>query len=159
MFELKSPEEFFSYIKDTHKQEKLKNYKLSDLFFLIMSLNHLREWIAPGYKPKYDDKTDSFKWPVADTKEKQFSKFIYEQNEFQTIRKLCNGTKHLSKQTPKTTVDFGTTLAEWENLSEIRNVAQGFPLRYFVDGVDAHITLESVICLYESWFEKREPWV
>lgn len=148
MFDLKKPEDFFYYIKITIDRSESNGYRLSDLLFLIMSLNHLREWIAPGYN-KYKNQ-----WPEANTKEKEFSKFIYETEEFKLIRKLCNGTKHLSSSTPSTHVKFNDLVMDWKDISEVRDISKGYPTNYFVEDKDIGTILSSVVNMYEEWFKR-----
>src|SRR3546814_16688684 len=59
-----------------------------------MGLNHLREWIAPGYS--FDNKKRLLPEPRNDAQ--AFSKEIYECLEHKIVRELCNQTKHLGKE-------------------------------------------------------------
>ncbi len=85
-FHLTSANDFFYCLESTlarYKKSKVK--RVEDLFFLVMGLAHLREWIAPGYKYKQTAKT------VA----QHFYNDIYKIEDFKTVQALCNGIKHL----------------------------------------------------------------
>lgn len=75
MFDLNTAEDLFFYIQDSMKKYLANKHKnVSDVFFLIMALNHLREWIAPGYHPRFNDKSKSNEWKETNNGAEIFSK-------------------------------------------------------------------------------------
>jgi hypothetical protein len=123
------------------------------LLFLIMALNHLREWIAPGYKP---DRNGN--WPPANTAEKRFSQDIYDNcYEFGTIRELCNKSKHL-KQIPELIhTEYDTLFDDWSDIDSVPDFDKGPATNYFVDGENVINLIYTVIDFYNTeWFERSE---
>ena len=89
VFDIGDAREFFLSIKGTYdRSREIKVKSTEDVLYVIMGLNHLREWIVPGF-----DKIKG-EWPVADTPEKEFSKCVYESREHNIIRNISNMTKH-----------------------------------------------------------------
>ncbi len=64
IFDLNTLEEFFQSICRILEQYKVSTAKnIEDLLYILMGLNHLREWIAPGYdwkKPPKEPKEEFF---------------------------------------------------------------------------------------------------
>ena len=121
VFDLFSAQEFFRSIKESYDDYKARG-SMRDLMYVIMGLNHLREWIAPGYK--FDHKRQ--RWPKAIMPEQIFSRMIYSLQDFKLLREVCNKTKHMTKKI-STAVEYGPTLAEWESLASVNSLARGYP--------------------------------
>jgi hypothetical protein len=152
IFDIKTSKDLFFHINRTMKDYCDENEKDAiKLLFLIMALNHLREWIAPGYK-----KDRGGNWPLADTPEKQFSKNIYDNcPEFDTIRKLCNKSKHINLD-PRTGSMHTLTIDDWTGkIDDIADFDNGPATDYFVDGGNVIDIINTVINFYKTeWFEK-----
>lgn len=151
IFDINNAEELFFHIDRTMKDYCAEKEKDAvKLLFLIMALNHLREWIAPGYKP---DRHNN--WPATDTPEKQFSKNIYINcTAFETIRKLCNKSKHITRN-PRTDSEYGLPIDDWKDFDSVKDVDKGPAKNYFVNGENVINIMKKVINFYETeWFEK-----
>ncbi len=154
-FDINSAKDLFSLIKITMKDFCNKEEKdAAKLLFLIMALNHLREWIAPGYKPNNGN------WPPANTPEKRFSQNIYVNcPEFDTIRELCNKTKHFrEKRNPKIThSEHNPLVDDWKDFDSVKSVDKGPVMNYFVDGENVINIMGAVINFYNTeWFERNK---
>lgn len=157
MFDLNSPKDLFFYIKDS-MQKYLANdeKKISDIFFLIMALNHLREWIAPDYNPTRNKTTEELEWKDPKNKAEIFSKNIYSQENFSKLRKICNGTKHLSKSSPPTSFSYDLPIDSWDNVDSVKDFDKGPPSGFFVGRDSLETILISVIDYYDNqWFNKK----
>lgn len=144
MFGLNSPDDFFFYIKRTvEHQAHSKEKRVNELFFIIMGLNHLREWIAPSY---------DYRSP-AQTPEQQFFNEIWELSEFKKINKLCNGTKHLSIA-PPTEAKYGLNIDDWYSIDDVLDFDNGPPKQFLVDETDIEDIINAVVeFYYENWFK------
>ncbi|MGR3301247.1 MAG: hypothetical protein ACUZ8I_01970 [Candidatus Scalindua sp.] len=152
IFDIKTPKDLFFYINRAMKDYCGENEKDAiKLLFLIMALNHLREWIAPGY-----NKDSRGNWPPANTAEKQFSKDIYELPVFDTIRKLCNKSKHVNRD-PRTGSMHTLNIDEWKDFDSVASVDKGPATNYFVYGENVIDIINTVIDFYKTeWFERNE---
>jgi hypothetical protein len=103
IFDLKTSEEFFSTVLRVYDRYQQSNAKdVEDLLYVLMGLNHLREWIAPGY---------SNTTPPG-RPEEIFYNEIWKTFSFRTINSLCNRTKHLkrfARPLPRRTIFHLTT--------------------------------------------------
>ncbi|MBI5120001.1 MAG: hypothetical protein HZA67_03280 [Rhodospirillales bacterium] len=130
---------------ESYRQGHIKSTE--DLLYIILGLNHLREWIAPDY-----NKTKS-KWPPADTAEKTFSKAVFENHDFGILRSLANGTKHA--KAVETGYAGGAPMDDWGDFDSVANVDKGPPTAHFVDERPIEELVAPVIQLYENWFSGR----
>ena len=147
LFDITSPEVFFDSILRVRTRYASKKTKhIEDLLYMIFGLNHLREWIAPGYDYKKEGESTK--------PEHIFFKQIWELKEFQTIRSICNHSKHLCKPKYGTTItNFSGLLADWDDLQSVTTLAEGTPVSYFVDGNNILQQIDPVIDFYKSkWF-------
>ena len=81
IFDLKTSEDFFNTILRVYDRYQQSNTKdVEDLLYVLMGLNHLREWIAPEYNYK----------TVAEKPEEIFYNEIWETSSFQIINSLLN---------------------------------------------------------------------
>ena len=149
LFDIQSAKSFFDSIVNVRKKYSSGNTKnIEQLLYIIMGLNHLREWIAPGYKHKNSPTKP----------EHHFFKKIYENQEFKKIKSICNRTKHLSESPYQTTVQHSDKLADWDNLSAAKTLGSGVPIDYYVEGRNVLDSIDEVIDFYNSnWFSIPEP--
>lgn len=154
IFDINSAEGLFFLINRTMKRFSHEHEKdVTELLFLIMALNHLREWIAPGYGRDRDGN-----WPDPDNDGEQFSQDIYDKcPEFETIRKLCNKSKHIKRNSPNTHSEHGVFVDEREGkIDDLLDFDKGPAINYFVDGENVIDIINTVIDFYKTeWFEKK----
>ena len=147
IFDISTPLDFFSSIEQSfkkYKTEKTKSIEL--LLYVIMGLNHLREWIAPGYN--YEDP------PANDAEE--FYRLIYSESSYKTINALCNRTKHLNTRDINTSSSYGIPFDKWSNFDSVRNIDKGPVTNYFVDDINITEIINDVIDFYKKeWFKKK----
>jgi len=150
IFDINNAKELFFLINKEMKNYYCKKEKdVAKLLFLIMALNHLREWIAPGYNKV------SGKWPATIKPEEQFSEKVYSLPEFVTIRKLCNNSKHITSTPPKTNSTHGLPIDEWSDFDSTMSVDNGPATNYYVDGKNVIDILVTIIDFYKKeWFDK-----
>jgi|ERR1700730_3945365 hypothetical protein len=149
IFDIESPEELLDLVEHKFKLYCEAAVKApEDILFIIMIVNHLREWIAPGYKPKKDGT-----WPNADSPEKCFSQKVFKDTNFEVIRNLCNGTKH-AKKMKNTGTKYEPNLFAWPNLFAVRNIFMGVPTSYLVDGQPIENYVKPILDMYLEWFRK-----
>ncbi|SRR6266571_4320371 len=149
IFDLVTPEQFFEVVRRVFARYRdLRAKSIEDLLFVLLGLTHLREWITPGYDYKANI-------TPSDPAE-QFSKWIYEQPSFGTVRALCNRTKHLRASPHRTSVAYGLNIDDWPDVDAVTSFDDGAPSGFFVDGVDVIVVIDEVISLYEvDWFSKQ----
>jgi hypothetical protein len=149
MFDIDQPSELFAMLRERFQQYRDGAEKSTeDAIFMILVSNHLREWIAPKYSKK--NKT----WRVAKNDAERFSRKMYDNENFEIVRTLANGVKHLTASTTKT-LDLGGA----EGLAVIGRVGgakvlKAIPAVHYVDGKDLTEVLGPVIELYGTWFER-----
>jgi hypothetical protein len=148
LFDINSEEIFFEIIKNSfikYKTEKDKSIEL--LLFIIMGLNHLREWIAPGYAPF----THNGNINVPKTRYEQFSNDVYITHEYKIVRKICNKSKHL--KCSSTLSNHTLSSDESPNVDEVGNCDNGLIASYMVDDRDITEIIEKLILIYQTgWF-------
>lgn len=148
IFDIKTSEAFFHSIKtsfDKYKKSKEKN--IESLLYIIMGLNHLREWIAPGYN--HED-------PVAIMR-KAFYNSIWSENSFQIIRCLCNRSKHLNETERNTSASHNRPFDEWTDINSVRDFDRGPATDYFVDDKNIIEVVDAVVKFYETnWFDNHQ---
>jgi len=147
IFDIYSPEEFFYSINnawENYKRSKQKSVEI--LLYVIMGLNHLREWIASGYDPK--------KTPTND--EEKFFQSIFNKASFKVINSLCNKTKHLQRMKENTSSEHNVPFDEWSDIDAVRNWDKGPASDYFVDGINIIEIINEIIGFYRmEWFKKK----
>ena len=146
MFDVQTPEEYFFHIQQSiTNYQKSKNKSIERLFFILNGLNHLREWIAPNYKPKYP----------AQNKGEDFFNLIWKFEQFKTINELCNGTKHFDCAPANTKGIYGLPIDEWDSVDDVQNFDEGPPIAFTLNGIDVLIYIREVLDFYEhEWFSK-----
>lgn len=134
-FDINSPEAFFYSIK--HQVSVLRQAKEKETFrllYIIMGLNHLREW------------------GTADGRD------FFENESFRIINALCNYTKHLRplRQNIETAYELEGNMLEWQDVLAVQNVFLGPPTAYFVDGRNIMEIIDEVLLVYEKkWFSTQ----
>lgn len=105
-----SPDEFFYTLVHTFTRfQRDKAKERTDLFYLIMGLNHLRESVAPGYRHSAPAKT-------ADEK---FHNYIHDHcPELRIMNTLCNRAKH-DVSSLKTSVKYDLSMSDWPSISSV----------------------------------------
>ncbi|MDT7043075.1 hypothetical protein [Candidatus Nitronereus thalassa] len=145
-FGLEGPEELFKEIQSAVSEYSSRPSERL-FFFLIFSLNHLREWIAGSSSKemmKKNPQNDSL------SKGELFFFDIWNLNEFQIINSLCNRGKHfLSKSTA-----LRTSKIQGLNC-RTGKVSDSLDQEYFlIDGVDSRDIFHPVVKKYHLWFKK-----
>ena len=154
IFDINSAGSLFFLINRTMERYSGEQEKdVTELLFLIMALNHLREWIAPGYGRDQDGN-----WPIPRNNGDQFFLDIYNKcPEFQIINKLCNSTKHFRQITQNTHSEHGLPINEWSGkIDDVADFDKGPAINYFVDDENVIDIINTVIDFYKTeWFEKK----
>ena len=146
MFDINSPEAFFRAICRNASDLRNRSAKATDrLLFVIFGLNHLREWIAPGYRPR-----------GSPTNEKErFYESIYSCPSFELINDICNHTKHL-KPIGSERTGYGLNIDDWSDIDSVESFDDGPPTSYEIDGKDVLEAVEEVIAFYQQrWFDRH----
>ena len=149
IFDIEEPSQFFDSILrvfERYKSSRAKN--VEDLLYVIMGLNHLREWIAPGYRPDTMPQSSA---------ESFYAEIWDEEPNFQTMNALCNRTKHLASVKAQTSSTHDLDIDEWPDVDSVRSFDLGPASGYQVDGRDVSEVCEEVIAFYQArWFAKNE---
>lgn len=133
--------ELFELICQKYNEVKEKSsMKLEEAYFLIFSLNHLREWIYPGYRPSNMPKNDE---------EKKFQ-IIYESSDFQIINDLANHTKHL-KNIQSGSIRRYQMIDDWPSLDDVGLISIGH-VEYKVEGKELVEVIKNVIHVYNQTY-------
>lgn len=145
-YDIESAEQLFNLLKVVARNfTSVRGKRTQDLLFLVFGLTHLREWIAPDYDPKNP----------AVTSEELFYQRIFELQEFNVLRSLCNRSKHMSSSRTAMGTLYGSKVDDWPDVDSVMNVDRGSPTAYFVDGHDVEDVIRAVIRFYdEQWFQK-----
>jgi hypothetical protein len=154
VFDISDATQFFGAIERCFQRYQSSREKSTeDLLFVVMGLNHLREWIAPEYKPKCgpDPNVDG-SWPLTDTPEKEFSREVYRNDNHKIIRKVCNGTKHAKRISHTTATEHERNVLAWSDFLAVADVYKGPPIAHLVDGYPVERYIEPLIALYRTWF-------
>jgi hypothetical protein len=154
-FDIESAKDLFDVAEQRFERYCAGSTKSAeDLILIIMIVNHLREWIAPGFGKKYDKKSKTWTWPVANSEAKKFSRKVYEHANFDLIRKLCNGTKH-AKTVNKADTQYEENIFAWPNLFAVKNIFRGVPVSHSVDGKPVDALISPIMEMYRDWFHPQ----
>lgn len=142
MFDV-SPEEFFYTIVHAFTRFRSARAKeRADLFYVIMGLNHLREWIAPGYTHKKPAKTQA----------EEFYNEVYTCPEWKILNALCNGAKHTGESVA-TDVKYDLPISAWPSFSGVVRFSKGPPSAFYCESRNIEEVFEAVIMFYQArWF-------
>ena len=142
LFELHGSRDLFEEIKLAMVDyDSAPNSRL--LLFLLFSLNHLPEWIAGESYERLKKRQDSGERLLPN---QIFCLSLGQMQDFNTIRKLCNRSKHYKIQRGAiTSVTEGMTCDSpcTDSLDQVY---------YLIDGVDSRTILQSVMLEYHNWF-------
>lgn len=142
VFDIGDGQQFFDSIERCYTFYRSQEIKSTEaLLYIIMGLNHLREWIAPGYDTSTAPRTE----------EERFSRMVYDDPDHVVIRMLCNATKHATRQVNTGTDHEGNVLA-WPDFLGVADFFKGPPVAHFLDGHQIEVHIEPVLALYRSWF-------
>ena len=156
-FGLQTPEDLFREIDSALTAFKTpKGTNNQTLFFLLAALNHLREWIAPGYKPNTDKNGNLRNTPK--TAGEKFYVLIYENPEWRLINELCNGYKHCLPSESVQDDNASSLMADMHSLTGVNSLSHGHSQCYEVNGRGVVEVMETVRDFYQKeWFEKQNP--
>ncbi len=140
IFDIDGPRELFAmldhrfrdYCDDDEKADE-------DVVAIVVWVNHLREWIAPGYEPK--KKNGQCVWPKADTPEKLLSQEVYDHPSFKVVLDICNALKH-----------HDGALLRIVTETKYENEEPGIPSAHLVNGRPFEDYIEPVMAIYRRWF-------
>lgn len=146
MFDLNSPDALFrAIIRNANNLRDQPAKETDRLLFVIFGLNHLREWIAPGYRPKGSPTNEN----------ERFYESIYSEPSFQLVKKICNHTKHLGMIESEKT-KHGLKIDDWPDFDAVESVDSGPPTGYEVEGRCVLEAVDEVIEYYKrNWFDRR----
>ena len=144
-FELKTSSDLYKKAKSEYENfcENPNDY---DLFNLITSLYHLREWIHPLKQDTYANKNKS-EYSI----EELIHSNLHENENYQIIRLLCNNSKHFNniKITERTEVSNGFQFG-------LNTFGDSFGQRnYLVDGQDLRSIINKVFKIYDTYYEDK----
>ncbi|HBF39190.1 MAG TPA: hypothetical protein DDW50_17955 [Firmicutes bacterium] len=158
LFDIISARVFLNSLEIEINRYKLdKEKSAGQLLYIIMGLNHLREWISEGYT-HYNRKkgiTEDNRPPQKSSE--YFYEIIWNQESFRIINELCNFSKHheegkkfLVRETESIHIK---NVDEWEKVSDALNFGDGPVKQYLVNGKDIIEILEEVLKYYQKeWF-------
>lgn len=156
-FGLQTPEDLFREIDSALTVFKTPTGTNNQtLFFLLAALNHLREWIAPGYRPN-PDKNGNPKNPPK-TAGEQFYVQIHKNPEWSLINELCNGYKHCLSSGSVQNDNASSWLNDVHSLAGVNSLSHGHSQCYEVNGRGVVEIMEMVRDFYQKeWFDKQLP--
>lgn len=158
IFNLASAEDFFLSLKIALvKYRKSTVKELEVALFLVMGVNHLREWIAPDYDPRPDGRGRPKNTPK--NAAERFYVAIFD-GDFKLVNQLCNRSKHLKKIDARTGLEGGLNIDEWPDSVDdlIGGFDQGPPTAFLVNEQDIGDVLERILNRYEKeWFGLQTP--
>lgn len=158
IFNLASAEDFFLSLKIAlAKYRKSTVKELEVALFLVMGVNHLREWIAPGYDPRPDGRGRPKNTPK--NAAEKFYVDIYD-DDFKLVNQLCNRSKHLRKIGARTGFEGGLNIDEWPDSVDdlIGGFDQGPPTAFLVEGQEIGEIVQRILSRYQiEWFDRRQP--
>lgn len=141
LFDINSPEAFFRAIRRNAEILQDARAKETDrLLFVILGLNHLREWIAPGYKAGDCPRTP----------EERLFEGVFALDSFKLLNAICNHTKHLRPFSDCVETKYSLPIDEWPNIDSVESFDDGPPSGYSVDGRDVLDAVDDVIRFYEE---------
>ncbi len=141
-FDIVSPEGFLTDLVVSYRKYKISKVKPTrDLLYIVMGLNHLREWIAPGFKGGRS---------TPNSAEEFFSEKVFQSREHQAIRAVCNASKHFTGKVG-TSVDYGANIDDWPDFDSVQSVDDGPPTAHYIDNRPVEVLIEPLITLYESY--------
>lgn len=146
-FDINSDEAFFRSLERATLKFRLSKVKdTANVLYLLMGVNHLRDWICPGFNAKEQ---------VPTTPEQHFYVAIYGLPEFKIVNSLCNRSKHMGRMPYKLEASYGAMVSEYPDIDSLFGFENGPPLGYLVDGRDLIEIIEVALRYYRTeWYEK-----
>ncbi len=140
----KSPKGMFDLVEATY-QRYYRGASETDFLLLIFILNHLREQIVGGQKYNQIESIN----PQSRTHAQNLFMDLWELDEFQIIREICNGTKHHRIE---------------KDLSQIEKTCAGIARSgdsldqkyYLIDSVDSRNIFTTVLLKYKNYFNREK---
>jgi hypothetical protein len=159
IFHLTSASDFFYCLHVAlDRYQRSRSKRIEDTFFLVMGANHLREWIAPGYRPEFDKKTGEPS-PAPLTEAEKFYIEVFDDPDFKIVRGLCNRAKHLTKECSVTSYSNSSNLMIDDldcMIDDVLNWDEGPPTGFYVEGEEVGEILHRLLNTYRhAWFEHR----
>jgi len=147
IFDINSDEAFFrSLQRASLKLQSNKVKETAKLLYLLMGVNHLRDWIAPG-----------FNWKVGEplTPGQHFGVAIFNLPEFKVVNAVCNRSKHMGCLRYPLEIEYGTMIDEYPEIDSIFDFDNGPPTGYSVDGRDLLDIVDVALGYYEThWYSQ-----
>lgn len=146
-FDINSDEAFFfSLQRAASKLQTQKVKETADVLYLLMGVNHLRDWIAPGFKAKNQS-------PI--TPEQHFYVGIYSLPEFKIVNSLCNHSKHMGGIRYRLDATYGAMIDDYPEIDSVFDFDNGPVTAYSVDGRNLFDIIAVVLLYYHSeWYKK-----
>lgn len=148
LFTLRSPENLYEKAKRDfaafHRDQTADN-----LFNLLCTLNHLREWICPTSHQEYERRS-----PDSWSPEEHLHHDLWEDPDFQVVRDLCNNAKHFRDKSG-IGAESETVHGFFPGLSF---PGDSLPY-YFARNKELRGVLDDVFAKYESYFRRVGPGV
>jgi hypothetical protein len=146
-FDINSDEAFFHSLERAALKFRLPKIKdTANVLYLLMGVNHLRDWICHGFNAKEQ---------APATPEQHFYVAIYDLPEFKIVNSLCNRSKHMGRMPYQLEARYGAMVSEYPDIGSLFSFENGPPLGYFVDGRDLIEIINVVLRFYRSeWYEK-----
>jgi len=149
-FDLKTPNDLFGKAeKDYNKfYDNPNDY---DLFNLLTTLNHLRDWIYPDKYKAYKGKN-----LTQYTRDEKLHNRLHNNENYQKIRELCNRSKHFkSIDIKKRIVKKTETITGF--IFDFNKFGDGFGQKnYIVDGQDIRDIIDEVFNIYKTYFSRQK---
>lgn len=145
IFDIHSDEAFFNSLQRIVSKLRLNKVKNTDeLLYLLMGVNHLRDWIAPGFNWK-----DGVPLKI----EEHFGVAIFDIAEFKVVNDLCNRSKHMKHLECRFETEYGVQFDDYPEIDSVHDFDNGPPVNYYVDGRNLLDIIEVVLCYYDSnWY-------
>jgi hypothetical protein len=136
------------------RYQKADSKRIEDAFFLVMGANHLREWIALGYNPKFKKGVPS---PAPNSEAEKFYIEIFDNDDFKIVQGLCNRAKHLTANCVLTGYLGDLSIDEWDlPIDDVVDFDEGPPTGFYVDGQEIGSILHRLLEVYrDEWFEHQ----
>ena len=151
-FQIELPDHLYFSLCTTFKRYcDTRAKSSSDLFFLVIGIAHLREWISPGIVDRLKKETFT---PSNDHEE--FAAKLSKLPEFLMLYRLGNSTKHQGKTAPYALeTKFGLPIDDWTDIDSHLSFDDGPPSGHFIEGVDVTDILSVVLTFYREWFKSN----
>ena len=118
--------------------------KIEEAYFLIFSLNHLREWICPGYHYSSIPQNEN---------ETKFNE-IYALESFKMINDLANHTKHLQTKN-SVGIKAYPTIDDWPSLDDVGLLSVGY-VSFYIENKNLTDVIKDLILAYKGLFFSKD---